>query len=472
MLRTIAFLHRYTAVAVGWLMTLWCLSGFVMMYQEYPELTNAERLRGLVPLELSGCCREPTNDPTISHGTDLAGTRVNMLSGIPVLRAPWTTISTDLRTGLQVSMRTAGQMQDIALEYGHGAGIAATPVEIAFDQVDQWTLLVARRPQGVHHLTFNDASGAEIYVNAKSGEVIQDTNRRERTLAWMGAIPHWLYLTALRSKPRIWTQVVIWTAVAGTFLTLAGLFLGISRLNLRGARIFPFRGLWNWHHIAGVFFGVLALTWVFSGLMTMNPWRLLLSDDDSSYTRDLQGTAQWEDLQRFLVDHGPALSQFVEVRVEPFNGAFNVIAFRKDGSSTRLNSMASGAEIQLADIESAAAKLSVKVRSLDLLQQEDDYYYGHKQPVALPVYRLMLDDVGKTRIYIDPATGVVQTLDLNGRRTRWWESAMHNLDLPGLRARPWWDVIVLLLLAGVTAVCATGTWLAWRVVRGRPFPPK
>jgi uncharacterized iron-regulated membrane protein len=468
MLRPVAFLHRYTAVAVGWLMTLWCLSGFVMMYQEYPELTNAERLRGLAPLVLAGCCQDPLALPATR---DLAGARINMVSGVPMLRVPGSTAPVDLRSGQPVELRTTTQVHDIAVDFGRGAGISNTPTELPFDEVDQWTLLSARRNQSVHHLAFNDDSAAEIYIDANSGEVIQDTNRRERTLAWMGAIPHWLYLSALRSKPRIWTQVVIWTAVAGTFLTVAGLFLGISRLNLRGARMFPFRGLWNWHHIAGVFFGVLTLTWVFSGLMTMNPWGLLESSDDGAYTGDLRGAAQWEDLQRFLVDHGPGMTQFVELRVVPFNGAFNVMAFRKDGTSTRLDSTASRAEVQRADIETAAAKLGAPVRSLDLLQQEDAYYYSHKQPVALPAYRLVLDDAGQTRIYIDPATGAVQTLDLNGRRTRWWESAMHNVDLPGLRSRPLWDIVVILLLSGVTAVCGTGTWLAWRVVKGRKQTP-
>ena len=42
MLRTLLFIHRYLAVAVGLLMALWCLSGFVMLYQQYPTLTDAE----------------------------------------------------------------------------------------------------------------------------------------------------------------------------------------------------------------------------------------------------------------------------------------------------------------------------------------------------------------------------------------------------------------------------------------------
>jgi hypothetical protein len=363
-------------------------------------------------------------------------------------------------------VRTTRQVQDIATDFGRGAGIVNSPTELPFDNVDQWTLLSAQRNQFVHHLAFNDAAATHVYVSGDSGEVIQDTSRRERTLSWMGAIPHWLYFSTLRSKPRAWTQIVIWTAVAGTFLTVAGLFLGISRLNWRsGTRTFPFRGLWNWHHIAGVFFGVLALTWVFSGLMTMNPWGLLESSDDGTYARNLSGSARWEDLQHTLVERGPALAQFVELRVTPFNGVLHLNAFRRDGSSTRLDSAGAPAQVQRLDIDAAVAKLGAPVRSVQLLQQEDTYYYGHKQPVPLPVFRLLLDDATHTRMYIDPATGTVQALDLNARRTRWWESALHNVDLPGLRARPIWDFIVLMLLAGVTVVCATGTWLAWRVVR-------
>src|SRR6187431_378732 len=56
MLRLLLIVHRYLAVAVGLLMALWCLSGFVMLYQDYPQLTRAEQLQGLEPLDLDGCC--------------------------------------------------------------------------------------------------------------------------------------------------------------------------------------------------------------------------------------------------------------------------------------------------------------------------------------------------------------------------------------------------------------------------------
>ena len=58
-MRLILIIHRYLAVAVGLLMTLWCLSGFVMMYQSFPELSNEQRLNGLEPLELSAWAALP-----------------------------------------------------------------------------------------------------------------------------------------------------------------------------------------------------------------------------------------------------------------------------------------------------------------------------------------------------------------------------------------------------------------------------
>src|SRR5690606_39349236 len=83
MLRILLFTHRYLAVAVGLLMALWCLSGFVMMYQPFPELTQAERLAGLAPLRFDGCGRSDLPDD------QLAGDfRIEMLGERLVLRQP------------------------------------------------------------------------------------------------------------------------------------------------------------------------------------------------------------------------------------------------------------------------------------------------------------------------------------------------------------------------------------------------
>ena len=39
------------------------------------------------------------------------------------------------------------------------------------------------------------------------------TTGRQRSLAWVSTIPHWLYFTALRTNQSWWTNTVVWGAV-------------------------------------------------------------------------------------------------------------------------------------------------------------------------------------------------------------------------------------------------------------------
>jgi len=49
--------------------------------------------------------------------------------------------------------------------------------------------------------------------------------------------------------------------------------------------------------------------------------------------------------------------------------------------------------------------------------------------------------------------------------TRWLFHGLHSLDLPWLyRHRPLWDITVIALMLGGTALCATSLVLAWRVL--------
>jgi len=86
-----------------------------------------------------------------------------------------------------------------------------------------------------------------------------------------------------------------------------------------------------------------------------------------------------------------------------------------------------------------------------VLAAEDDYYYGHKRVVELPVYRITLADPEQTRIYIGQQSGELRQLaDGTTQRYRWALNAMHNLDLAFMRSRPVWDIVTLILLADVS----------------------
>jgi hypothetical protein len=246
--------------------------------------------------------------------------------------------------------------------------------------------------------------------------------------------------------------------------------VGVARLrrNRQGRLSTPFRGWWYWHHIAGLVFGVLVLTWVFSGLLTMNPWGWLEGGRASaSLRRELTGVARADGLRDFLRIAPSVLQdgEFRQLRAAPWGEKLRIVAERADGSRVLLDASGHPGTLDEAEVRAALARLDVPVASLQLIESGDAYYYGHKQPVALPVWRAVLDDADRTRIYINPADASVRVVDATARRARWWRNGLHRLDFTGLRWRPVWDIVTLLLLAGVTVVCITGSWMAIQRVR-------
>jgi uncharacterized iron-regulated membrane protein len=70
-----------------------------------------------------------------------------------------------------------------------------------------------------------------------------------------------------------------------------------------------------------------------------------------------------------------------------------------------------------------------------------------------------------TRFYLDPASAeVLWITDPGARDFRWWHMALHRLDFLGSPAR---EIVVVLLLLGVTAVCGFGAWIGIKkIARG------
>src|SRR4029079_9849996 len=64
-----------------------------------------------------------------------------------------------------------------------------------------------------------------------------------------------------------WAQTIIWLSVAGCVMCVSGLAWGITV-----ARRSPYAGLMRWHHYAGLIFGATTCMWIFSGLLSMDPW--------------------------------------------------------------------------------------------------------------------------------------------------------------------------------------------------------
>src|SRR5262249_25149843 len=156
------------------------------------------------------------------------------------------------------------------------------------------------------------------------------TTRSGRFCAWLGAIPHWLYPSVLRSQPELWSQVVVWTSVLGVFLTALGLFIGF-RVLLQ-SRVSHYEVLMLQHHICGLLFGVVALAWVLSGLFCVNPWGLMEGGDVTAARDRLLGSRLGgEEIQAFLhsmVSFAPSGTKSIESA--PLNGRLFAVGIRDD----------------------------------------------------------------------------------------------------------------------------------------------
>src|SRR5882757_1951116 len=469
MMRLLLLAHRYLGIAVGLLMVMWCLSGVVMMYHSYPALGESARLKHLAPLEWRECCK--ISEALLTKTTRAGHAAIEMLAGRPVLYLD-TNVDPrpiDLRTGSFIDGISVEQAATVAGSFaGHAHG---APRLLGLIDGDQWTVagdLNADRP--LFQYAIDDEARTELYVSSVTGKAVQITTARDRFWNWLGAIPHWLYFNELRRHAGLWSQVVIYASLLGCFLAGIGIYLGWRQLAAQPAgRWSPYQGLNLWHHVAGLIFGILALSWVLSGLLSMNPWGWLESGGAQSENAGLRGAPEPS-----LARMGAALQAFangaasdaVSLQVAPFNGEIYFIAATAEGERRRFDAAAAAAPLGSDDLKFLAHVLTGAgaATAPQLMSYEDNLYFSHhRDVVALPVYRMILPGSG-TRYYVDPVAGMlVAKLDANARAYRWLHEGLHRLDFTeSSRGRPQWDVLMLVLLCGVTVVCVTGAYLGFR----------
>jgi hypothetical protein len=307
------------------------------------------------------------------------------------------------------------------------------------DGPDQWTLggeFGALRPLD----QYSWPDGRDVYVSEVTGEVVQATSSASRLGAYFGAIPHWLYFTPLRENGPLWSRIVIWTSGVGAVTALLGLLVGVW-VSLPSKRI-PYAGQKRWHVILGLIFGFFACTWVFSGMLSMDPFPF------SAGPQELAGRIDhalhkggFKPLQRALTDAGPG-AKVVDFSQFPTDPATIFSAIRD-------------------------AVRPYTVSEFRTVTEYEAYYLDRHRRHPLPALFVRLTDAGESMFYIDPKTArIVEAYDSASRWNRWLYHGLHSLDLPWLYAhRPAWDIAILLLLAGGASLSITSLIMGWQLLR-------
>ncbi len=343
---------------------------------------------------------------------------------------------------------------------------------------DQWSVTARYDPlRPLFLVSLGDQEKTELYVSAKTGELVLDTTRRERVWNWLGSIPHWIYPTILRQDGATWRQVVLWISGIGIVAAVTGFWIGVLRLRLRQryarGTVTPYRGWMAWHHIAGLIGGVFVLTWMFSGWLSLNPGGYFGARGP---TQEMAVRYAGHDAPRIAAAfQSLPPSGAVEARFVWLGGRALMVLTDRDGRQTTADP-ASGVATTVSDDEIfAAARRLLPNAAMTMhlrLVQFDSYWYSHHSERRLPVLRVGFDDADNSWFHIDPGTGDILGRTDDGRRSyRWLFNALHSLDFPLLlNTRPAWDIVVWLLSLAGMIVSISGIVIGWRRLRRRPYP--
>lgn len=515
--------HRWMGIVLCLMMVVWCLSGAVMMYAGLPHLNAGERLSRLPPLDASAIRVSPA-EAAATAGGNAFRIRLSMLGTRPVYRVNtgfvfgrWTLVYAD--TG----GKFAGFTPDEAVRWLEDY-VPEARGRLTLDRTLHGPDLYTHNPgiqthMPMYRIATHDAAGSKYYVSQHSGEAVMKTDRLGRLLGFVGYDLHTWFFFRQKTWWSLLLQTLGWTALG---MVILGVTLGITRVSLKprygkepNRSRTPYKGIMKWHHVAGLFFGVLGVTWAFSGVVSLGVMpgfketlytppqveagarsvqgqgpRLPLDGISAAQVRDAAATAlaafPVKELELISTGGEPWWLAYrtptaEEVRDWHSRSAFDFISPTLDHAHRliaarqpergALETLPPGQMLAYA----TQAMPGAKVISADWLQHYDNYYYerhtsfdlGLPQPVkTLPVLRVKFDDPLHTWLYLSPSHGQMLKFEAIERANRWGYYGLHSFDFGFLfRHRPVWDIVVLILLGGVAVLAGSSLLPAWRRLR-------
>jgi uncharacterized iron-regulated membrane protein len=472
-LRALAWFHRWAGVVLCLFFAMWFATGAVLSFVPFPSLPDTDKLAAS-PLVSAEAVRVA---PAAALKTAGGGESLRLTSdGRRALYVAKPNdsgfVAVNAANGEKILPITGEQASAIAANFS-GLPVKAVSGPIAYDQwvphqqFDPW------RP--LFRVRLADGANTELYVSARTGEVVQRTQGTERAWNWFGAVQHWLYWTALRKSFVAWDNTVWWISLVGVIMGAAGLYLGIyrtmKRMKAQTPDWSPFRGWMRWHHGLGLGAALFVMTWIVSGWLSMDHGRL--------FTR---GQAAADALARYHgASLGAALASVPADAIATLGPAsritFNVVngrpvAAAEGGGAPRAMPLdiAATPEPVLPDfmIVGAAQSGWPLVSMTPISRDSDNVFYREAEGVGARAISFALAAPANSSIYIDPITGEpLVLLDESRKAYAWWYFALHTFKFPVLLDRPILRrTLVFIPLALGFAFSITGLWIAGtRIIR-------
>lgn len=473
-LKYIHTIHHYLGTFFFGMFLIWFLSGFVMMYKSFPFLSQKDRIAGLEMIQhQEDSLPHPakvfpkyTNESAnaLRINTILGKVVYHLKSSKSILNSRFASTGEQLRINIPLAIQIAKDFTGID---------AGAEVEI-LNEVDQWI----PRPKYAKHLpvykvSFSDANSNYVHISSKTGEVISNTSLSDRVWAWLGAIPHWIYITNIRMQVTLWKQLCIWLSAFGFIMALTGIITGIVRFKKKPKANFKrFKNKWyNIHYYTGLAFGLFVCTWIFSGFMSMSPFNwsydYKLLQKESKLWQGRENTLEnITDYEWVNFKHAINSGTVKEGHFSSFsNRLFSDLYTAQDEQTVCLSNL---------NYRLTANQISEKIHqisttdpevTIETLKEYDNYYYDRHNLKKLPVFKAKTNS--NIVYYVNPDNGkVLLRSDYTNRLERWLYHGLHSLDFRFLtNNRPLWDIVMIVLLLGGTAVSVTAVGLGIKFIR-------
>lgn len=241
-------LHKWMGIPMLILFTMWYISGIVMLYHDFPRLTNSERIENTATYD-------EINELWMQLPSDFKSCRFTFSGNhLQVL------CDNNLYGGYSP---TQTDLEEIATFMGEKINHIDT-----LSSLDKWIPFgnyTALLP--IYRIVSEDKTF--IYVSSVNGEILQRATYSQRLWSWIGSLPHYVYITPLRIHLQAWKDVIKVIAGICTLSVILGLIIAIRFLmRKRTFQVFK-KSWWKWHYILGVIFGLFTFTFIFSGMISV-----------------------------------------------------------------------------------------------------------------------------------------------------------------------------------------------------------
>lgn len=463
-------IHKWLGVIMFPVFLIWCLSGFVMLFHSFPYYDSEQLFYKQTNLNSFTHNIETIQDTTLSPSSlslqVLNNQAIYLYKGKNYTASNFSLIEKYTKENLDQQVEELYQDTILKVE-----------VMEDLDIWIPWKHLTTAFP--IYKYYIDDDSKTQVYFSQKTGRIVQETTQKSRFFAYIGAIPHLFYYKWLKLKPDLYRQLIIILAIIGMIVCLSGIIMGFY-MSLkswrRSYKISNYRKWsYRWHHILGLFFGLLLFTFLFSGML----YTIQIPQWIISQKRELNFHQIWNGKELKTKDYVLPISKILsdprftkikkiewkQIDEKPYYFLYKmfqepIIIDAETNDSGRVKIFTPQ------EIESIFAKrFRDTIAYTTSFISETDGYYNINKPLS--VLRFELNDADNTWIYIDSNNpGFLPSLNKSQRIRRWLYHGLHTFDIPYLfKHQILRKSILIVVLLFLSIISITGSILGIKYIK-------